>query len=121
MTDDFLTHLHFPENGLLPAIAQDAASGEVLMLAWVNAESLRLTLKTGEVHYWSRSRQEIWRKGATSGHVQKLKQLRFDCDGDAILFLVEQTGPACHTHRRSCFYHTIGARGVRVILEPLAE
>lgn len=104
MTTPLVESLKFPESGLLPAIAQDATSKEVLMLAWVNAESLRLTLETGEVHYWSRSRQEIWHKGATSGHTQKLVELRYDCDGDAILFLINQTGPACHTGAQSCFF-----------------
>lgn len=102
---DWINHLTFPENGLIPAIAQDAATREVLMLAWVNVEALRLTVKTGEAHYWSRSRQEIWHKGKTSGHVQKLKELRYDCDGDAILYLVEQTGAACHTGAQSCFFN----------------
>lgn len=114
----WIDELSFPENGLLPAIAQDAATGDVLMLAWVNAESLRLTVETGEVHYWSRSRGEIWHKGATSGHIQKLKELRFDCDGDAILLLVEQTGPACHTHRRSCFYRAVRDGKIIIIMKP---
>lgn len=97
----------FNSDGLVPAIAQDAVSGEVLMLAWMNAESLAETLKTGQVTYWSRSRQELWRKGETSGNVQVLKDLRIDCDRDCLLMLVEQTGPACHTNRRSCFYTAI--------------
>ncbi|MCF6305240.1 MAG: phosphoribosyl-AMP cyclohydrolase [Rhodobacteraceae bacterium] len=97
----------FNSDGLVPAIAQDAVSGEVLMLAWMNAESLAETLKTGQVTYWSRSRQELWRKGETSGNVQLLKDLRIDCDRDCLLMLVEQTGPACHTNRRSCFYTAI--------------
>lgn len=91
--------------GLLPAIAQDWATGEVLMLAYMNEEAWRKTLETGEVHYWSRSRKEIWRKGGTSGHVQKVRALRLDCDNDTALLLVEQAGgAACHTGRRSCFY-----------------
>ncbi len=97
----------FNSDGLVSAIAQDAVSGEVLMLAWMNAESLAETLKTGQVTYWSRSRQELWRKGETSGNVQILKDLRIDCDRDCLLMLVEQTGPACHTNRRSCFYTAI--------------
>ena len=113
-----LSQLNFPESGLLPAIAQDATSGEVLMLAWVNAEAVRLTLETGEAHYWSRSRQALWHKGATSGHVQKLVELRFDCDADALLYLVEQTGPACHTNRPSCFYNAVRDGEVVVISEP---
>lgn len=91
--------------GLLPAVAQDWTSGEVLMLAYMNAEAWHKTLETGEAHYWSRSRQELWRKGATSGHVQKVRALRLDCDGDALLLLIEQIGgAACHSGRRSCFY-----------------
>ena len=88
------------------------------MLAWVNAEAVRLTLETGEAHYWSRSRQALWHKGATSGHVQKLVELRFDCDADALLYLVEQTGPACHTNRPSCFYNAVRDGEVVVISEP---
>jgi phosphoribosyl-ATP pyrophosphohydrolase/phosphoribosyl-AMP cyclohydrolase len=97
----------FDENGLVPCIAQDHASGEVLTLAYMNAESLRLTLETGEIHYYSRSRQEIWHKGATSGNVQKLVDLRLDCDGDAILAIVEPAGPACHTGERTCFHNRV--------------
>ncbi len=97
----------FDERGLVPCIAQDFASGEVLTLAYVNAESLRLTLETGEVHFFSRSRGGIWRKGETSGNVLHLHQLRYDCDGDAILALVEPAGPACHTGERSCFYREL--------------
>lgn len=93
--------------GLLPAIAQDHATGEVLMLAWMSAESLAETLRTGQVTYWSRSRGELWRKGATSGHVQRLIGLRIDCDRDCLLLAVEQTGPACHTGARSCFYTVV--------------
>ncbi len=115
---DWIKQLHFPESGLLPAIAQDAASGEVLMLAWVNTESLHLSAQTGEAHYWSRSRNEIWHKGKTSGHVQKIKEIRIDCDHDAVLFLVEQTGPACHTNCRSCFYRAFRDGQVLDILKP---
>ncbi len=96
--------LKFDSNGLIPAIAQDAEGGEVLMLAWMNAEAVRRTLETGRVTYWSRSRQAFWVKGETSGHVQKLVEMRLDCDRDCLLVLVEQTGPACHTGRRSCFF-----------------
>ena len=98
----------FDERGLIPVVAQDHASGEVLTLAYANAESLRLTVETGELHFYSRSREEIWRKGETSGNVLKLRQLRYDCDGDAIVALVEPTGPACHTGERSCFYRELG-------------
>ena len=94
----------FDENGLIPAIAQDADNGEVLMMAWMNATSLAKTLETGRVTYWSRSRQELWAKGETSGHIQELIELRVDCDRDCLLMKVRQTGPACHTNRRSCFY-----------------
>lgn len=94
--------------GLIPAITQDAASGDVLMLAYINEESWRKTLETGEVHYWSRSRQELWHKGGTSGHVQKVKAIYVDCDDDTVLFKVEQLGgAACHTGMRSCFYRRV--------------
>jgi phosphoribosyl-AMP cyclohydrolase len=95
--------LRFNEAGLIPAIAQDP-DGTVLMLAWMNEESLAETLATGQVTYWSRSRQKLWRKGATSGHVQKLLEMRVDCDRDCVLMTVDQTGPACHTGARSCFF-----------------
>ena len=96
--------LRYDVNGLIPAIAQDHASGEVLMLAWMNAESVARTLETGRVTYWSRSRQNFWIKGETSGHTQRLVEMRVDCDRDCLLLLIEQTGPACHTNRRTCFY-----------------
>ncbi|MBF9033841.1 phosphoribosyl-AMP cyclohydrolase [Rhodobacterales bacterium HKCCE2091] len=99
--------LTFDANGLLPAIAQDAGSGEVLMLAWMNAEAVRRTLDTGRVTYWSRSRAAFWVKGETSGHVQDLVEMRVDCDRDCLLVLVRQTGPACHTGRRTCFYTAV--------------
>ena len=93
------------QQGLVAAIAQDVRSQEVLMLAWMNRESLQLTLDTGEAHYWSRSRRALWKKGETSGHIQQVRELRLDCDGDALLLKVEQTGGvACHTGRRRCFY-----------------
>ncbi len=95
--------LEFDENGLIPVVAQDRRSGAVLMLAWANAQALRETLSTGEMHYWSRSRQELWRKGATSGNVQRLVSLHGDCDGDTVLALVEPAGPACHTGDPTCF------------------
>lgn len=100
--------ISFDEKGLVPCVAQDFASGEVLTLAYANEESLRLSVETGELHFYSRSREEIWRKGETSGNVLKLRQLRYDCDGDAIVALVEPTGPACHTGERSCFYREVG-------------
>jgi phosphoribosyl-ATP pyrophosphohydrolase/phosphoribosyl-AMP cyclohydrolase len=96
--------IEFDEKGLVPCVAQDFASGEVLTLAYANEESLTLTVETGELHFYSRSREEIWRKGESSGNVLRLRQLRYDCDGDAIVALVEPTGPACHTGERSCFY-----------------
>jgi phosphoribosyl-ATP pyrophosphohydrolase/phosphoribosyl-AMP cyclohydrolase len=98
----------FDERGLVPCVAQDTTSGEVLTLAYASEESLRLTIETGEMHFYSRSREEIWRKGETSGHVLRLNQLRVDCDGDAIVALVEPTGPACHTGERSCFHRELG-------------
>ena len=101
----------FDASGLIAAIAQDHASGEVLMLAWMNAEALKLTLETGQATYWSRSRQKLWRKGEESGHAQRVVEARIDCDQDAVLLRVEQTGPACHTGARSCFYRTIDASG----------
>jgi phosphoribosyl-ATP pyrophosphohydrolase/phosphoribosyl-AMP cyclohydrolase len=99
--------VQFDERGLVPCVAQDADSGEVLTLAYASEESLRLTIETGEMHFFSRSRGKIWRKGEESGNVLKLRQLRYDCDGDAILALVEPAGPACHTGERSCFYREL--------------
>ena len=96
--------LQFNEAGLIPAIAQDAETHEVLMLAWMSAESIARSLESGKVTYWSRSRQAFWVKGETSGNVQKLVEMRVDCDRDCLLVMVNQTGPACHTGRRSCFY-----------------
>jgi phosphoribosyl-AMP cyclohydrolase len=99
--------LRWDERGLIPAIAQDHRSGEVLMLAWMSAESLAETLATRRVTYWSRSRRALWRKGESSGHVQRLAGLRVDCDRDCLLLEVEQTGPACHTGARSCFFTAV--------------
>lgn len=99
--------LKYDANGLIPAIAQDAATGEVLMMAWMNREAVERTLDSGKVTYWSRSRQAFWIKGETSGHLQDLVDLRVDCDRDCILVVVNQTGPACHTNRRSCFYTAV--------------
>jgi phosphoribosyl-AMP cyclohydrolase len=96
--------LVYDDRGLIPTIAQDHLSGDVLMLAWMNADAVARTLETGRVTYWSRSRQAFWVKGETSGHVQKLVEMRLDCDRDCLLLLVEQAGPACHTNRRTCFY-----------------
>ena len=106
--DNFdIDRLQFNADGLIPAIAQDYKTGEVLMMAWMNRESLEQTLASRDVVYWSRSRGELWRKGATSGHVQKLHGLRVDCDADTLLLAVDQTGAACHTNRRSCFYRKV--------------
>jgi phosphoribosyl-AMP cyclohydrolase / phosphoribosyl-ATP pyrophosphohydrolase len=99
--------VRFDERGLVPCVAQDAESGEVLTLAYMNEEALRLTVESGEVHFYSRSRERIWRKGEESGHVLRLRELRLDCDGDAVVALVEPTGPACHTGERSCFYRAV--------------
>ncbi len=96
--------LKYDDRGLIPCIAQDAEGGEVLMMAWMNAEAVARTLESGRVTYWSRSRQAFWIKGESSGHIQELVDLRVDCDRDCLLALVRQTGPACHTNRRSCFY-----------------
>ena len=99
----------YDDRGLVPCVAQDWRTGEVLTLAYMNADALRLTRETGEVHFFSRSRNELWRKGETSGNVQRVRQLRYDCDGDAVVALVEPTGPACHTGERSCFHRRLGA------------
>lgn len=103
LADELVSALKFDQNGLIPAIAQQWDSGEVLMMAWMSAESLAETLASGRACYWSRSRQQLWRKGDSSGHIQKLREIRADCDGDTLLLLVEQTGAACHTGTRSCF------------------
>ena len=116
--DDLMAALPWNADGLLPAIAQQYDSGEVLMLAWMNETALRETLATGRVCYWSRSRRKLWRKGESSGQVQKLVEMRFDCDGDTILCRVDQTGPACHTGRRSCFFSKVDGDRV-VVTEPV--
>jgi phosphoribosyl-AMP cyclohydrolase len=105
--DEVLENVSFNEDGLIPVIAQQHDTGEVLMMAWMNRESIVETLETGQVCYWSRSRQEFWRKGETSGNRQRLVEMRLDCDGDTALCLVDQTGPACHTGRKNCFYFTL--------------
>ncbi len=106
-----LQRISFNADGLVPAIAQQHDTGEVLMMAWMNAEAVAETLKTGRVCYWSRSRGKLWRKGETSGEVQMLKDFRIDCDGDTVLLLVDQAGVACHTGRRTCFYTAIRPEG----------
>ncbi len=106
--EKLLAKLKFDAAGLIPAITQDHIDGTVLMMAWMNAEALSLTLQTGEVHYWSRSRAELWHKGATSGHTQKVKHFYYDCDADVILIKIDQTGDiACHTGVRSCFFNEV--------------
>ena len=111
--------LKYDDKGLIPCIAQDHASGDVLMFAWMNAASVAHTLDGGRVTYWSRSRGAFWIKGETSGHTQKLVEMRVDCDRDCLLVLVEQDGPACHTNRRSCFYTTVRDGAEVEILQPL--
>lgn len=106
--------IHFDENGLVPVVAQDADTGDVLTLAYANEEAVEKTLETGEAHFYSRSRQELWRKGATSGNTQKVAEVRLDCDGDAVLYRVEPRGPACHTGERTCFFTTLAGEGVGV-------
>lgn len=119
MTAFDIASLRFDERGLIPAIAQ-AGDGLVLMLAWMNAESIAETLRTGQVTYWSRSRAAFWRKGETSGHVQRLVELRFDCDRDCLLLIVDQTGPACHTNRPSCFFTAVRDGQEIVLTDPIA-
>jgi phosphoribosyl-AMP cyclohydrolase len=112
--------LTFDARGLIPAIAQAHDTGEVLMMAWMNAEAVTRTLETGRVTYWSRSRQAFWIKGETSGHVQELVEMRIDCDRDCLLLVIRQTGPACHTNRRSCFYTALRGGEEIEIMAPVA-
>ena len=116
-----LDQLKFNADGLIPAIAQQYDTQEVLMLAWMNRASITETLQTGRVCYWSRSRNAFWRKGESSGQMQLLKELRFDCDADTILLVVDQTGPACHTGRRSCFYNKVEGEQVVIDREVLID
>ena len=118
--DSVLDALAWNSDGLIAAIAQQHGSGEVLMLAWMNRQALTETLATGQVCYWSRSRRQLWRKGESSGHWQQLVEARLDCDGDAVLLIVDQQGPACHTGRPTCFYNAIDGAYVHVITEPSA-
>ena len=111
--------LKFNDQGLVPAIAQDHGTGDVLMMAWMNAESVAQTLATGNVTYWSRSRSSFWVKGESSGHVQELVEIRVDCDRDCLLLLVDQVGPACHTNRQSCFYTAVRDGEEVEIMEPV--
>ena len=112
--------LTYNDAGLIPAIAQDAATSEVLMMAWMNADAVAQTLDTGRVTYWSRSRQAFWIKGETSGHTQELVEFRVDCDRDCLLLKIKQTGPACHTNRRSCFYTVIEDGAEKIVIAPEA-
>jgi len=116
-----LAALEFDDAGLVPAVAQQYDTGEVLMLAWMNREALAETLRTYRVCYWSRSRQKLWRKGESSGQIQLLRELAIDCDGDALLLRVDQTGPACHTGRRSCFYNCVEGDFVVVATDPIVD
>ena len=110
-------NIRFDENGLVPVIAQDVHTGDVLTLAYANREAVEKTLSGGEAHYYSRSRRELWRKGATSGNTQRVAEVRLDCDADALLYRVEPRGPACHTGERTCFFTTVAGEGVGVALE----
>jgi phosphoribosyl-AMP cyclohydrolase len=116
--DRALDEIKFDPGGLVPAIAQQHDTGEVLMLAWMNRDAVRLTLSEGRACYWSRSRQALWRKGETSGQIQQLRELRLDCDGDSVLLLVDQVGVACHTGRRNCFFRAWRDGGWEVIAAP---
>jgi phosphoribosyl-ATP pyrophosphohydrolase/phosphoribosyl-AMP cyclohydrolase len=114
MTDAVINEVAFDEKGLVPCVVQDWSTGEVLTLAYMNREALERTLSSGETHFWSRSREELWHKGETSGNVQRVRSLRYDCDADALLALVDPAGPACHTGERTCFYRTLGEPRVAV-------
>ncbi len=116
--DQTLKAIHFNTDGLVPAIAQCADTSEILMMAWMNADSIKDTLKHGQVCYWSRSRGKLWRKGESSGQVQKLVNFRWDCDADTVLVVVDQKGVACHTGRRNCFFNAIEDDQIAVIAEP---
>jgi len=113
--------VRFDEHGVVPCVMQDWSTGEVLTLAYMNEEALRRTLASGEMHFFSRSRQEIWHKGQTSGNVQRVRQLRYDCDGDALVALVDPAGPACHTGQRSCFYRDLNGTADRAVDAPPAD
>ncbi len=119
--ENLLESVAFDANGLVAAIAQRHDTGEVLMLAWMNRDAVRETLETGRVTYWSRSRRSLWRKGETSGHVQTLRSVRIDCDGDALLLNVDQIGAACHTNRPNCFFREVGEDGLVEINAPIED
>ncbi|MDQ6976327.1 MAG: phosphoribosyl-AMP cyclohydrolase [Mariprofundaceae bacterium] len=116
-----LEHICFNDAGLVPAIAQDDTTGEVLMMAWMNRKAVEQTLATGFAHYYSRSRQSQWKKGESSGHVQQIKSIDLDCDGDTLLLRIQQTGVACHTMRTSCFYRRWQNNQWQIIAEPINE
>ena len=121
MNDNWLNKVNWAQDGLVPAVAQEASSGRVLMVAWMNREALKKTVETGEAHYWSRSRKKLWHKGEESGHVQKVKSVRLDCDEDVVLIEVEQIGGiACHTGRHSCFFNRL-ENGNWVAVEPVLK
>lgn len=121
MTDSWLNKVNWTDDGLVPVVAQEAGTGKVLMVAWMNREALKRTAKTGEAVYWSRSRKKLWRKGEESGHVQKVKEIRLDCDEDVILLTVEQVGGiACHTGRHHCFFQKL-ENGQWVVTEPVIK
>ena len=121
MTDNWLDRIKWTADGLVPAIAQDAGSGRILMMAWMNRESLRSTVECGEAVYWSRSRKELWHKGETSGHTQKVKSIRLDCDHDVLLLEIEQIGGiACHTGRQRCFFEEF-RDGQWVVTDPVLK
>jgi len=121
MKNDWLDKVNWPQDGLVPAVAQEAGSGKVLTVAWMNREALGKTVQSGEAHYWSRSRRKLWRKGEESGHVQKVKSVRLDCDEDVILLEVEQVGGiACHTGRYSCFFRQLDG-ATWVVTDPVLK
>ena len=119
----FIDQLKFNPDGLIPAIIQEQATGRVLMMAWMNRISLEKTIETGRTHFWSRSRQKLWAKGETSGHIQAVREVAFDCDGDTLLIQVEQSGPACHEGYKSCFYRSAESDGKGVVIteKPLLD
>ena len=119
--EQVLKELNFGNSGLIPAIAQDSKTGDVLMLAYMNSEAVCETLSTGHVCYWSRSRNTLWRKGETSGHIQTLVEFHYDCDSDALLLKVMQKGPACHTGRPNCFYKVVHENDIVVISDPISD
>lgn len=124
MNTDWLDCIKWDNSGLVPVIAQDADNGQILMLAWVNQEALEETVECGNAVYWSRSRKRLWRKGEESGHVQQIVDIRLDCDNDALIYVVRQTGLACHTGRRSCFFQQLNRHGVKPawdVVEPILK